>query len=290
MTRHLTLALLTLACLAPLGRAATDDLSGLNDEFDRPETLTTWKRHDVVEGWPSQWKTLEVSGGLLRIEPYSSAWVDGYRAPFVFREVTGDFVVTTRIRARGQQTDVPKSGWSLTGLMARAPRPGVTPGTWTTTGENWVFLTVGTADAVGQPQLEDKTTRSGRSRLRTRPSRPGWVELRLARVGPAVLLLRRFEGEAWVLHQRFEREDLPPTLQVGVNAYTDFDRFSERVASRELSAAEYNRQVYRDGNPDLISEVDWIRFARPAVPERLRGLNLYRADVSDADLLAFLGF
>lgn len=281
---HRTIALFLLSLSVTL--AQTSDLSSLNDEFDDATTLGRWQRHDVVEGWPSQWKALDVdttSDGHLYLEPYSSAWYAGMRAPFLFKEVTGDFVVTARLLASGRSGAVPTAGWSLMGLMVRQPRPNVTPATWDAYGENWVFLTVGTADDVGRPQVEDKSTSGGASRLRTSPGKAGWVELRIARVGPAVILLRRFDGEAWVVHRRFDRSALPETLQVGVNAYTDSDSLGGPIKNY----LEYNRAVFKNGQPDLVGRVDWIRFARPNVPSDLRGKNL-SFEGTDEQLLTFL--
>ena len=276
-----------LALLLSSALAQTNDLAHLNDEFSDASTLNRWLRHDVVEGWPSQWKALDVnasSPGHLYIEPYSSAWYAGMRAPFLFQEVTGDFVVSARMLVTGRASDVPKAGWSLMGLMVRQPRPGVTPQTWGSSGENWVFLTVGTADAVGQPQLEDKSTTNGRSSLRTWPAKAGWVELRIARIGPFLILLHRFEGEPWVVQRRLNRDDLPATLQVGINAYTDSDSLGGPVTNY----LEYNRAVFKNGRPDLIGRVDWVRFERPNVPQTWRGRDL-SWEATDEDLLTFLG-
>lgn len=277
----LTLLLLSTAL------AQTNDLAALNDEFSDAASLERWQRHDVVEGWPSQWKALDVnttSPGHLYIEPYSSAWYAGMRAPFLFKEVKGDFVVTARVLVTGRASPVPTAGWSLLGLMVRQPRPGVTPQTWGSSGENWVFLTVGTADDVGNPQVEDKSTTNGRSGLRTRPAKAGWVELRIARIGPILILLRRFEGETWAVQRRFDRDDLPETLQVGISAYTDTDSLGGPITNY----LDYNRTVFRTGRPDLIGRVDWVRFERPNVPQAWRGKNL-GWEGTDENLLTFLG-
>ncbi|WP_027482980.1 hypothetical protein [Deinococcus pimensis] len=279
---------LGLSVLVALSAAfgAPYDLTALDDEFDDATSLARWQRHDVVEGWPSQWKALDVnttSPGHLYVEPYSSAWFAGMRAPYLFKEVTGDFVVTARVLASGRATPVPTAGWSLLGLMIRQPRPSVTPDTWSSSGENWVFLTVGTADDVGAPQIEDKSTTNGASSLRTRPGRAGWVELRVARIGRSVLLLRRFDGEGWAVHRRLDRPNLGVTLQVGVNAYTDNDSLG--VVNDALA---YNRTVVTQGRPDLVGRVDWVRFARPDVPDAWRGMDL-SWNVSDEDLLKVLG-
>lgn len=291
--RALLAALCAFGALAALAAPlASDDLAALNDEFGDARTLARWTRHDVAEGWPSQWRTLDVnttSPGHLYLEPFTSAWWAGFRAPLLYKTVTGDFVVTARVQATGLQGGVPQRAWSLMGLMARAPLPDPSPERWDPSRENWVFLTVGTANLPGVPQIEDKTTEGGESRLRVLAARPGWVDLRLARVGRAIVLLRRYEGEGWAVHQRFDRPDLPAALQVGVNAYTDWPTLERRVGSGELDARTYNARVYRDGRPDLAGRVDWVRFRRPALPPDLRGVNLASPAVSDARLLAAFG-
>jgi hypothetical protein len=115
---------------------------------------------------------VDEASGELRLEPYTSGWYEDFHAPFLFREVTGDFVVTARLRADGLDGGVPGVPWSLAGLMVRAPR-GVTPATWRPGGEGWLFLTTGVADAPGRPVFETKTTLDSRSTLRLHPARAG---------------------------------------------------------------------------------------------------------------------
>jgi hypothetical protein len=52
----------------------------------------------------------------------------------------------------------------------------------------------------------------------------------------------------------------PGTLQVGLNAYTDWYT-AEPMHGDPL---KFNTTVVRDGKPDLALEVDWVRFERPA--------------------------
>ena len=81
------------------------------------------------------------------------------------------------------------------------------------------------------------------------------------RRGATFLLLRRFEGEAWVLARREEKPDMPATLQVGPIAYTDWNSSRSYFVFNRVRA--YNNRVITRGEPDLVARFDWIRFRRP---------------------------
>ena len=244
--------------------AAPDDLAALSDEFASAASLGRWTQFHEAEKWPSMIRRVEVRrGGELYLEPHTSGWYADFHAPFMYKEVTGDFVVTARLRADGIDGGVPTSQWSLAGLMARAPRT-VTRETWTPNGENWVFVTAGVAEEPGVPVFETKTTVNSRSRLRLHPARAGWVELRITRVGAAVELATRADGEDWVVRDRFDRPDLPAMLQVGLNAYTDW----YHARSMHDDPRRFNTTVLTDGTPDMGLRVDWVRFTRPAAAPR----------------------
>lgn len=251
-----------------LKESSVDDLVPLSDEFDDARSLTTWKELATVEGFPNRVQTLDVdttSPGHLYLVPYTCTWFQDYRGVFLFKEITGDFDVRTRIHATGKETEVPVRHYSLTGLMARAPRD-ITPETWEPWQENWMFITTGYGDAhprrAGKPQIETKTTKDSDSMLSLIVSRTGWVELRMVRLGANFLMLYRFEGEDWKLSRRFVRPDLPPTLQVGLNAYTN----SQAIPPDQ--AAFIREPTTEPG--DLIVRNDYVRFQRPRVPEELQ--------------------
>jgi hypothetical protein len=270
------------------GGAPLEDIAPLSDDFDDPASLARWTSHAAAEGWPEMLKTVDVGRtvpGSLYLEPHTSGWYADFRAPFLFREVRGDFDVTTRLRAAGKSTPVPTVTWSLAGLMAREPRS-TTMETWQPRGENWVFVTTGVAARPGAPVIETKTTVNGRSALNLHPVEAGWIELRMVRTGPDFLILYRQDGQrAWTLHERFFRPDLPETLQVGVNAYTGWDAIPELWND----AAAYNRQVIPGRDADMALTVDYVRFARPSErPAALARRRLADFRVSDADLLAWL--
>ena len=107
---------------APAG--APDDLATLDDEFDDPATLGRWQRLSSTEGWPDQIKKVDVgvtSPGRLHLEPYTSFWFGAFHAPYLYKLVAGDFVVTTRLDVAGVRDPVPQQGYSLAGLLVRSP-------------------------------------------------------------------------------------------------------------------------------------------------------------------------
>jgi hypothetical protein len=254
----------------------TDELAELNDEFEDPETLSEWTPFEETQDFPTMIKTLTIEDGNLYLEPYTSAWYADYYGTFVFKEVTGDFVVTTRIWAKGKEADVPEQYWSLTGLMARVPRE-ITPETWKPSEENWVFITTGIADSLIETVFETKTTVNSQSTLELHPAPSGWVELRMARIGADfVMVYRADETEDWTLLAHFNRPDMPETLQVGINAYTDWYT-GKSHAARPL---RFNTEILTDetGKPDLNTLVDYIHFQRPTLPR-----DFDTASMSDND-------
>ena len=205
---------------APRGESpALPPISNLSDEFEGAQSLERWTSHGAAEGWREMIRSLAVGqGGVLRIEPTVSGWYADFRGPFLFQEVTGDFVATTRVRARGTNGELPSTTWSLAGLMVREPRT-TTAAEWEPRAENWLFATTGIAGQPGQPVIETKTTVNGRSALNLHAVRAGWMELRIVRVRADFLIFSRPQGAAeWTLQERFYRPDLPRTVQVGVNA------------------------------------------------------------------------
>jgi len=100
----------------------------------------------------------------------------------------------------------------LAGLMARTEVPA----------ENNVFIVSG---SIGTSTgLETKTTESSRSIYIQRGLPTGGdAELRLCRIGSTFLLWWRHvdSGEDWTHMSTLDRKDMPATVQVGANIYTD---------------------------------------------------------------------
>ena len=249
----------------------SDDLTPLSDEFDQAGTLAQWKDLASVEGFPNTAARLDInttSPGQLYIEPYTSTWFEDYRGVFLYKEVTGDYMVTARVRASGKTGDTPTSAFSLSGLMSRAPRA-ITMESWTPHGENWLFIATGYGNGgIDGPQFETKTTTNSSSTLWLTRSRADWVNLRVLRVGEVFLMLYQFTGGPWTLSRCFDRPDLPQTLQVGVHAYTDWNTITSRYPD---DPAGFNRATLTgpDTHPDLIARDDYVRFQRPVFPSAL---------------------
>lgn len=271
--------------------------SGLGDEFDDPASISQWTRRTVAEQWNAdQLKTWDIgisSPGAMTMVPYASVWYEDYAGAFAFKEVTGDFVVTTRLTVRdtdaGDADDIPGRQFDLAGLLARAPRD-ITPATWTTGGENYVFVALGNGQRPNESfQVEAKTTQDSVSDLELRDVPAGAGLLQIARIGDAFVTLYRPDGGEWSVFRRHDRPDLPDTLQVGMHAYTDWE------TAGAMDPFAHNGSVVQDfpagdGFPDLRAEFDWIRFADPLVPGALAGLDLADpGQVSDELLLSFLG-
>ncbi len=276
-----------------------DDLCALSDEFDDPATLAQWSRLYQVEGWPDQLQSWDIGvsrPGHMRVLPYASSWFEDLRGVLVFKPVTGDFQVSTRFFASNRaQTGAPNALYSLAGLFVRAPRDIEDPSDWTPGGENYVFLSAGSADQPGTYQYEVKTTEDSESILQisnacdTPCDALQVFELRAARLeGQHFIMLRREPGSPWQVHRRYPRNNMPPTLQVGVTGYTDWGSINGVYWPHNQFG--HNNTVILDGNPDLHADFDHVRFQRPRIPAALQGRDFSNpAAVSDAELLSFLG-
>jgi hypothetical protein len=254
-----------------------EDIAKLSDEFDNPATLAAWKHIDKTEGWNAdQIQRLSFQDGWMTIVPFTNTWYMDYRGVLLYKDVPGDFVVTTRLHVTGRDgKSAPNALFSLGGIMVRSPRSD-NARNWRAGGENYVFLSLGSADRVGNYQFEVKTTTQSNSNLEKILAASGNAELKVARVGSNMILLRK-QGANWVVHKRYSRPDMPATLQVGLTTYTDYPTASQ------VSAYDHNGSVIRRGNPDLIASFDYVRFRRPKVPA---GMNVGQA--SDGELLKIL--
>lgn len=297
-------ALLAAALVAAPGAArAQGGLLPAGDEFASAATWAQWSSVRAVEQWgpePVQsWDIDTSTPGHMTLVPETVSWYGDWTGPLAFRLASGDFAITTHVRATGRDgVSVPQADYSLAGVMLRAPRD-VTPATWTPGGENYVFLSLGHGASVPAAfQYEVKTTVAGNSMLVLDDAPGPEATLQLARLGPYCIALRREPGGPWAVHRRYTRADLPDTLQAGLVAYTDwnkvqhFDPFvhNQAVLVPPLPPGVTDPRPDVPFAPDLRATFDFARFARLELPPALAGLDL--ADpvaVPDADLLAFLG-
>jgi hypothetical protein len=288
----------------------------LSDEFDDPASVDRWQRIWFNEGWGrdplQQIDVAQTRAGWLTLVPHTSSWYEDHVGELFYREIDGDFVLSTRIEARSRDGlgapgslhgGANDSEYSLVGLMLRAPRRDVEssgPAGWQPGFERYVFYSFGSANVAGSYQTEVKTTRAaigGESHsvsvLQIDSVAVARIELRLARIGAHVIALRRVEGGSWQVHRRYLRDDLPPRLQAGVTCYTDWavaGTYPYLEQNSTLITHAWN-DAGTPADPDLRAQLDYLRFATPLVPPALQGADLSNPSaVSDAQLLAFLAF
>jgi hypothetical protein len=172
------------------------------------------------EGWsvlnPQAVEIKSEDGGLVMTLKQRALWFMERRGVLMYKPVDGNFKITAEVyTAKSSDPSQPPGGDStvqLGGLMARNGNSGQ---------ENYVFIVAGN-DGDGL-SIETKNTIESFSKY----SGPVWdsaeAELRLCRFGATFNLYKRHVGsnEAWTPAATFDRPDLPQTLQVGLNIYTD---------------------------------------------------------------------
>lgn len=287
---------------ALLGTAAADTLMPLGDEFNDAATISRWTDLDETEGWVlSTEESADINTsapGHFRIVPKAMGWFMHLRGVLFYKEITGDFVATMKVRVLSRHNpanplEVPNRLFSLTGIFIHEPRPSITqaaPNPYRTDAvwppasfgsnfisgtENYIFLSYGTAGNPGTRQFEIKTTRNSDSRLYygatgvPQNNNEAWMQL--VRVGNTVVCLRKYaENGSWIVENRYPNtNDLPfpafgPTLQVGITAYTDWQN-SEPYYNNNNPQTQYHFNYARPtpGQPDMISDTDYFRVQRP---------------------------
>jgi hypothetical protein len=214
-------------------------LSSMNDEFSSAATLSNWQNINTAEGWNAeQLELLDVNAtqpGKMVQMPYTCSWYADYHGPIIFKTVTGDFIFTTNVSISNRAGNgLPATSYSLGGVMVRTPRNfpngAYGAGGWEFGGENYLFLSIGYGNETGPglpgspPHLEVKTTENSSSTLQLTAIDQTTATIRIARIGAVFIVLYHLEGDNWVVHQRYERNDMPATLQIGLVTYADWDK------------------------------------------------------------------
>ena len=229
--------------------AAAGGLGALSDDFGGA-TPAGWNMMNGDDFGDGTAHDVAVVDGALTVSPTRSWWVDDKEAWYAWKDVTGDFVATMRVRVSGTKTPDPQANWSLSGILVRDGRS-------THANENWIAFRTGFVN--GSRVYERKTTLHSHSILVLSSSPDGWVQLRVARVGSRFFLLKQTAAGGWILHWSYNRPDLAKRLEVGIDAFSG------------------------DESPhaDMTSRVDWFHFAPTGVPAKLRGAK-------DAKLVKYL--
>jgi beta-lactam-binding protein with PASTA domain len=192
-----------------------------SDEFDA-NSLGDWELRHQVEGTSAQYTVLDINqtipGSLTIVPTVTPGWFANGDGPLIFKLLTGNFSVQTRVTADSVTSpgQAPGSNFNSAGLMARNPDGASGP-------ENYIMLNIGRQDSsiAGSVGSETKTTVNSSSTLFLQPgSNTG--DLILCRVGNDFVSFRFLAGDSgWTQTTSFTRNDLPATLQVGmvVNAF-----------------------------------------------------------------------
>ena len=180
----------------------------LSDEFNGTSLDASWNRTrpELLD--------ISVSGGELHLVANQySVWFNHEAGAALWKGMTGNFKVTTSVKARKQSNPSEPVGpnYQFGGVIAYDPAP-------TRDQHNYVFIVVG--DRGGYLSVETKSTRNGSSDV-VGPEWPsGDAELRLCRVGSRFTLYKRAIGAtSWTEAISYDRTDLPETLNVGPFAY-----------------------------------------------------------------------
>src|SRR5262245_18784627 len=113
---QLLAAVIIVSAAAGAARAAPP-VTSLSDDFDgaAPDGWSQ-TQGDAPESAPAR---ASVSGGVLTIHSAHASWSRGQRAYYLWKDVTGDFLATTRIAVTGEAGGLPTADWSLAGLLVR---------------------------------------------------------------------------------------------------------------------------------------------------------------------------
>lgn len=250
--------------------------STFRDGFENETSLNNWTSLEI-DGWKSKIRKIAVANGALTIEPTSSGWFEDNFAGHLYREYTGDFELSTKVKSEGTTANLPQTAFSLAGLFIRVPRA-FTADEWERGKENWMFFSIGSATEPGKPQFEIKSTYKSQSTLKIYPAKDKWVELKIVRVSEVFTLMHRFEGEEWILLDQFIRPDLPETLQLGVTAYADWPSLAEIYPNYEA----YNQNGTKLDKGDLIASFDYVEIKPAPIQKELPIANFIGQQVLES--------
>ncbi len=270
----------------PAPPLSDDELAALGSEFDDTRDLVGWKRlwdEEKRKGSPVQQLTMK--DGRLRITPKAGVWYQERRGPFFYTEVEGDFAVTASVKVRGRAGAIPKSTFSVGGILVRDPSA-VSPETWKPRRENYVFHALGVTTLAGRLEFETKVTGGSQTAMSNpgeHPCKSNEAVLQFVRIGKNLFVLAKPSGGKWEIVKR-PLSRLADRVQVGFATCTD------GATANALSVEEHNSTGIEGGNPDLVLEVDWIRFRKPSPPADWQSLNLEQPWlIPQEKLLTFMG-
>jgi len=299
--KHLLLLLLLLLAEATFSQT---QLLPESDEFNRICSMQDWLHVNDTEGWnASHLRVIDIdqtNPDHLTIIPYTTAWYANYRSNLMFKEVSGNFAYTIHVHATDTTgNNIPGSAYSLTGAMVRTATD-LTTGSqgWVPGQENYVFLSLGFAAGGTGPHFEVKTTTNSASSLEVIPITVAEAKIKLIRIDNAIIALYQLPGENWQFRRRYDRGDMPDTLQVGNVAYTDWNKvntYTHAFHNGHVINAELDPDPSSNPSqpfvPNIIGNFDYGRFESIEIPIEYQGLDFSDPnDVSETEILSLFGY
>jgi hypothetical protein len=175
---------------------------------------------------------------------------------------------------------------------------------WVAGEEDYVFLSFGRAannhpscSGCPAPHFEVKSTINSNSTLAVSSIDTTRADIRMVRLGAVLFVLYRFPGQSWTVHQRYYRDDLVDSVQVGMVTYTDWDKAStyettfhnSHIMNEDLDPDPSNNPG-QPFAPDIITRYDYLQLLSTSLPAAWNGLDLMNAgQVSNAEILNYYG-
>ena len=280
--------------------------AAITENFDTP-ALTGWKWLHDTDGWPNQLAKQETKNGNLILEPYTSTWTGAFHGPFLYQEVSGDFIASMRVKVEGLTG--PDFRWrnigSKAGFLVRSPTKPAS--TWQPEDENYLLFVAGDVTYC-VPCIDLVGVKKGRTAALINNGAAGWVNLRLVRIGKTFIALYQLGTAPWAVMQYdedrialnykgfsgdlYKRDDMPDTVQVGLTALADSPTLDgpvwQRLSEKGELARKFNLTVIKDGEKrDARAFFDTVSIKPFTPPKAWKGKNLN--DIKPAALALELG-
>ena len=261
-------------------KAKLKTVNELSDEFENLTSISNWKVFNIEENLPNKIKNIninETEKGCLFIEPYTSCWYAGYNGIYLFKDIEGDFIISTKLKIEGKKDELPMNKWSIAGLLIRQAID--TTFSQNEKLENWVYINTGRGK---EPEwvIDSKYTINSKSTFINTKSKSDWIELRIVRIHSLFITMYKFPNEKWTIYQKYLLDKLPNKLQSGINVSAN------ATFAFNKPFAEFNTTNYDSIDTDMKVKVDYVRYHTVKYQKNIQDLikNNKLLDISDEQI------
>jgi hypothetical protein len=251
---------------------SSSNLSALNDEFNDAKTLSNWKIFSETEKWPNRIDKIDINStlaGHLYLVPTFGGWWNGFQGAFIYKEVSGDFLITSKLMVKGKKTPLPTVAWNRGGILVRkAGDLTIDP---KDRKENFVHIMTG---VDGKKNFVVYTGNSKDNDYEwANTSDPNqkesiYVELGILKAGDVFISIYKVGNQDWKILKKTFRSDLKDIkLQIGITGCAEpYDKTGTWLNST-YSAYDFNKQVLPSELPaDVQMFVDYFRIYNINLP------------------------